>query len=309
MGEQLSEADLALIERLEVNILEMDGIIRGSLSSVPYSANDIRSILTRVISETKEALAARTEGPHRGRGSAHGFEAAYIPMPLNQDGDGPMPEDETARISHQVWDLHDNSMICEARDEATAIIVAEALRADTPHPVETKVGAGDWVLVPREPTPEIEAAVRDAFSERTSWGARAAYRAMIAASPPPKWAGADPVAWTTEDSLQKIKHGERGYIAGEKSRYSSVPLYAALPVEGVTADWKPIETAPKDGTRILVGGTPGGPSVRIAEWGNGRYRGRVNGYEQGWVYHPGHTCDPTHWMPLPALTARKPGGV
>lgn len=67
--------------------------------------------------------------------------------------------------------------------------------------------------------------------------------------------------------------------------------------------WQPIETAPKDGRDILVSGCSCGPPVRIACWGTGRYLGRVKGREWGWVDHPGHTCDPTHWMPLPAPPA------
>lgn len=60
----LKPEDRALIERLEVTILEMDGIIRGSQSPIPYTMGNVRSILARVIAETKEVLdAARAEGP------------------------------------------------------------------------------------------------------------------------------------------------------------------------------------------------------------------------------------------------------
>lgn len=69
--------------------------------------------------------------------------------------------------------------------------------------------------------------------------------------------------------------------------------------------WQDISTAPRDGTRILAWGFPYGPSVRIVEWGSGRYLGRKKGYEQGWSDHPGHTCEPTLWMPLPDPSARE----
>jgi hypothetical protein len=59
--------------------------------------------------------------------------------------------------------------------------------------------------------------------------------------------------------------------------------------------WQPIETAPKDGTPILVYMEE---SIIEAEWK----------YEQWWpVVLPSHGCgccshdndEPTHWMPLP----------
>lgn len=67
--------------------------------------------------------------------------------------------------------------------------------------------------------------------------------------------------------------------------------------------WQDISTAPKDGTRILVAGSPYGPAVKIAEWGSGPYLGRVKGYKQCWTDQPGHEIFPTHWMHLPAPPA------
>jgi hypothetical protein len=66
-------------------------------------------------------------------------------------------------------------------------------------------------------------------------------------------------------------------------------------------DWQPIETAPKDGTAVLVFGerysTPNGtPGIAVARW-----------YEDGfppqtWWGTAGNSlvvqC-PSHWMPLP----------
>ena len=54
--------------------------------------------------------------------------------------------------------------------------------------------------------------------------------------------------------------------------------------------WKPIETAPKDGRRVLLW-RDGNP---LGEW---PFMGFWNDY---WViYIDGQTIDPTHWMPLP----------
>lgn len=56
-------------------------------------------------------------------------------------------------------------------------------------------------------------------------------------------------------------------------------------------DWKPIETAPRDGTAVLVA-LPGVRPVYVS-WRSGEWRypftvRRLKAYQ------------PTHWMPLPA---------
>lgn len=72
-------------------------------------------------------------------------------------------------------------------------------------------------------------------------------------------------------------------------------------VSDAVGEWRPIETAPKDGrTRILIIGHRG-EHPDIAVWGNGRFLGKRKGYKQGWTTHPGYTVDPAHWMPLPPL--------
>ena len=54
--------------------------------------------------------------------------------------------------------------------------------------------------------------------------------------------------------------------------------------------WRPIETAPKDGTRILVW-VEGAESHEIVGWlGDCWFNGDVTDFMFG---------DPTHWMPLP----------
>lgn len=67
-------------------------------------------------------------------------------------------------------------------------------------------------------------------------------------------------------------------------------------------EWQPIETAPKDGTYILLLGDSGYTTtpyrVAVGCW--------VEGYRDFWITHSNDafTDDgepPTHWMPLPAL--------
>jgi len=60
-------------------------------------------------------------------------------------------------------------------------------------------------------------------------------------------------------------------------------------------EWQPIETAPKDGRRILVYAETW-PEIAVAEW---RDKGITL---EGWRLHPFNDIDPeplTHWMPLP----------
>lgn len=74
-------------------------------------------------------------------------------------------------------------------------------------------------------------------------------------------------------------------------------------VEGMTSDgWRPIDTAPKDGTKILLGYFPkptyDGSSVmkscEVAFWHSGHQKwcGRALLNAEGYF-------SPTHWMPLP----------
>ena len=67
------------------------------------------------------------------------------------------------------------------------------------------------------------------------------------------------------------------------------------------SDWQPIETAPKDGTRILVCGMTYGEvsgeveekSIEVSAWRNGGWFLLWAGdFERWWVLA-------THWMPLP----------
>jgi hypothetical protein len=64
------------------------------------------------------------------------------------------------------------------------------------------------------------------------------------------------------------------------------------------ADWQPIETAPKDGTDIIVAFAPEVGWLSMVKWFEKRKRGWC------WVCshtHTRHLNSPTHWMPLPSL--------
>lgn len=71
--------------------------------------------------------------------------------------------------------------------------------------------------------------------------------------------------------------------------------------------WRPIETAPKDGTRVILldGGHPTVGGFEVIE----RYRhGELESRLEYWLV-PGWgtaSVEPTHWMPLPPLPGDSP---
>lgn len=77
-----------------------------------------------------------------------------------------------------------------------------------------------------------------------------------------------------------------------------VELYATQVRE---AEWQPIETAPRDGTAVLVW---------LREYkGRDRFTSYVAQFDgYSWVSVPGkYTWAPTHWQPLPPPPARREG--
>lgn len=68
------------------------------------------------------------------------------------------------------------------------------------------------------------------------------------------------------------------------------------------AGWQPIETAPKDGTRLLLMWEPFSGMSEHVELGKWNVR-------NGWVNTYGHAFSgsPTHFMPLPTALAKQEG--
>lgn len=63
--------------------------------------------------------------------------------------------------------------------------------------------------------------------------------------------------------------------------------------------WQPIETAPRDGTHILLGGMTYGLPVDVGSWGTTDYNRKERTYNKGWTVNPGYVANPTHWQYLP----------
>jgi hypothetical protein len=77
------------------------------------------------------------------------------------------------------------------------------------------------------------------------------------------------------------------------------------------SEWQPIETAPKDGTRILA--VIPGFAVSIAWWFHDAQKWMTTDAEdypddESWNYTVANTeYQPTHWMPLPAAPSQETG--
>lgn len=71
-------------------------------------------------------------------------------------------------------------------------------------------------------------------------------------------------------------------------------------------EWQPIETAPKDGTRVLLFRPSQYPSATVVagNFDSDRYASKPRPYwthdlEILWSRTEARKCQPTHWMPLP----------
>ena len=103
--------------------------------------------------------------------------------------------------------------------------------------------------------------------------------------------GADRVVVETRNALGEI---DAHYLHAPEI-LSDLGQYIAERDQCATG-WQPIETAPKDGSDILIW-QPKEDEQFVVYWDD---------VEDGWRFSPRHVLadEPTHWMPLPA----PPGG-
>ena len=76
--------------------------------------------------------------------------------------------------------------------------------------------------------------------------------------------------------------------------------------------WRPIETAPKDGTRVLLAEPfEGGFEMSVGWWrsyiNDSDDAGWMDGTVQNWAYEENTILQPTHWMPLPPIPSSLKG--
>lgn len=150
-----------------------------------------------------------------------------------------------------------------------------------------------WKLVPVEPTPEM----LKAYSE----GMKNYISAFDSAERQARWG-----------SPKKGRGFELPEWEKAIARYRA--MLAASPAPAVVdAGWRPIETAPKDGTEILLFTSHMGDdfcdafdSVQIGYWDQGNISPGVHPVfhrEPGW--HLQKIGNPTHWQPLPSAPSQR----
>jgi hypothetical protein len=118
-----------------------------------------------------------------------------------------------------------------------------------------------------------------------------------------------------DELVEKVARAIWGHVEWERlsDEYGGVPfdeiwsrmrylhvkerlVIAARSAIAVMPGWKPIETAPKDSTPVLVTTKYG---VRIAYYGT-EYSEMLRGEKLRWWQRRNLPCDPVYWMPLPA---------
>lgn len=85
-------------------------------------------------------------------------------------------------------------------------------------------------------------------------------------------------------------------------------IISALNSAGLSPpEWRPIETAPKDGTRVLLAKFVGHPVHPTALWWAtlGHWSAKWNNWNDN--VEPAGLAGPTHWMPLPAPASQPTG--
>lgn len=115
--------------------------------------------------------------------------------------------------------------------------------------------------------------------------------------------------------LQDFQSGDTRFqaIGRDDEDLSALLDYAER--AGDAMRWRPIESAPKDGTHILVGTfptRPGDVTIATAHWFDSRDFGAKSGKAE-WALsvnfdgeHSNHgVAAPTHWLPLPPAPDRE----
>lgn len=120
----------------------------------------------------------------------------------------------------------------------------------------------------------------------------------------------EPVAWQWRSRIKggawdswENGRGRHGHDIPPFMDVEERPLYAHPPRSLSNEGWRPIETAPKDGTAVDLWGS--GRRATDVAWG--LIRDWMGKEREGWQHGMPDDFEPTHWQPLPnpPLSARK----
>lgn len=103
-----------------------------------------------------------------------------------------------------------------------------------------------------------------------------------------------------DDILKAAGSGLKHYMPESEKRIIAV---AQRWIDEAASKWRPIETAPKDGTRILAIDMPT-HGIEMISWNGGKKRGAWHS-EDGIASYADNMF--SHWMPLPVHTALTQG--
>ena len=107
---------------------------------------------------------------------------------------------------------------------------------------------------------------------------------------------------------------DRGYCMADRIATITEQLEAARrDAKEDSAKWQPIETAPRDGTRVLLFRQSHitGAQIVFGRWNDDRFRPRPRPYwthdlERVWGVTEAREAQPTHWMPPPEPPKESP---
>lgn len=155
-----------------------------------------------------------------------------------------------------------------------------------------------WKLVPVEPTQEMLKELGDAWEGVN----RATWQWVIAAAP--EAPALKHVPLTDERIIEVLgdtKHSQITAVRALIAESHAAPEAPAQADRQRVPDWKPIHTAPTDGTAILVSE---GRFIHCVEWNEEFEWWAVDDNKLGPFRLRGSA--PTHWMPLPAAPGAAP---
>lgn len=160
------------------------------------------------------------------------------------------------------------------------------------------VYVGDWIYAKHDKPSECILAIMEDDES-----------GLFAADNPTEWMKLQN-KWNTRAPVQP--HMIASPAVGNLQSYDAAPVQPEIP-----KDWQPIETAPKDGTNILL--TNGitvaqgwweheDPFVRESRDLHGAYADQMesDGFDDWLDCEGGMRPNPTHWMPMPPAPEVKP---